>query len=39
MIETWEYSNAVLFSAVIFIIIYPIGYVIGKNKLEKNSDN
>lgn len=35
MIETWEYSNAVIFSAVIFAIIYPIGYVIGKNKLEK----
>jgi len=35
MIETWEYSNAVIFSAVIFAIVYPIGYVIGKNKLEK----
>ena len=35
MIETWDYNNAVIFSAVIFAIIYPIGYTIGKNKLEK----
>ena len=35
MIETWEYSNAVIFSAVIFAIIYSIGYSIGKSKLEK----
>ena len=35
MIESWEYNNAVIFSAVIFIIIYPIGYQIGKSKLQK----
>jgi len=35
MIETWEYHNAVIFSAIIFIIIYPIGYTMGKSKLEK----
>lgn len=35
MIENWEYPNAVLFSAIIFAIIYPIGYSIGKNKTEK----
>ncbi|MGY0393280.1 hypothetical protein ACW5R3_12065 [Bizionia sp. KMM 8389] len=35
MIETWEYQNAVLFSAAFYAITYPIGYSIGKNKLEK----
>ena len=35
MIETWEYHNAVLFSAVIFAIVYPIGYAMRKSKLEK----
>jgi len=35
MIETWEYHNAVLFSAAIFAIVYPIGYAMRKSKLEK----
>lgn len=35
MIENWEYQNAVLFCAIIYIIIYPIGYTKGKNKAEK----
>ena len=35
MIETWDYHNAVIFSAIIFAILYPIGYSMGKNKLEK----
>lgn len=35
MIETWDYHNAVIFSAIIFAIIYPIGYSMGKNKIEK----
>ncbi|MCR8668055.1 hypothetical protein NO995_10205 [Aestuariibaculum sp. M13] len=35
LIETWDYHNAVIFGAVIFAVIYPIGYSIGKNKLEK----
>lgn len=35
MIENWEYQNAVLFCAIIYIIIYPIGYIMGKNKAEK----
>ena len=33
--DSFEYNNAVIFSALIFIIVYPIGYQIGKNKLQK----
>lgn len=35
MIENWEYDNAVIFSAVIFAIVYPIAYTMGKNQTEK----
>ncbi|QSS96686.1 hypothetical protein [Psychroflexus sp. ALD_RP9] len=35
MIETWEYQNAVIFSAIIFIVAYLIGYLFKKDKLEK----
>jgi len=35
MIETWGYHNAVIFCAIIITIVYPIGYIIGKNKIEK----
>jgi len=35
MIEAWEYQNAVIFSAIIFIIAYSIGYLLKKEKLEK----
>jgi hypothetical protein len=35
MIENWEYHNAVIFSAVIFAIVYPIGFTMGKNQTEK----
>ncbi|MFS4456821.1 hypothetical protein [Maribacter sp. 2304DJ31-5] len=39
MIESWEYHNVVIFSAILYVIVYPIGYVIGKNKIEKRLRN
>ena len=35
LIETWEYSHAVLYIAVIVAIFYPISYAMGKEKIEK----
>lgn len=35
MIENWEYDNAVIFSTIIFVIIYPIAYTMGENQTEK----
>jgi len=35
MIESWDYHNAVMFCALVYVIVYPIGYTMGKNKLEK----
>lgn len=35
IIENWEYHHALLFCAIIFVVVYPIAYTIGKTKLEK----
>ncbi len=35
MVDTWGYSNAVIFNAVIFAIVYLIGYSMRKNEIEK----
>lgn len=35
MIETMEYTEAIVFLAIVFSIIYPISYLIKNNKLQK----
>lgn len=35
MTETWVYTNAVIFSAFLYAIIYPASYIIGKQRLKK----
>ena len=34
-IETWGYTNAVIFASVVFVFMYVISYVMKKSELEK----
>ncbi len=33
--EQWGYQNAVIFSATVLFIAYPIGYILRKERIEK----